>query len=184
MHGIKRHSDNRFNLRDWWFLHSIVESTPVCELNLTASENASLTSIWMQCSVHFRGGWWPLVEWKYHDGNLTTRGNGTVLSSGVRTAIFSNSTIVSTLTFTVISTKGVHSVCFKIHFSRLSARTSVNATNVPSYEYTCIESFAAELNDLLPSTGLNTWSEVASMNTPTILSLAGSSSVPENGKCK
>ena len=157
----------------------------MCEMNLTASESASLTNIWIQCSVHFRGGWSPLVEWKHHDGNLTTRGNGTVLKDGVRTAIVNNSTIVSTLTFTVNSTKGVFPVSFKIYFNRLSGRTSVNATNTPSYEYTWIESFGAELSDRLPSTGLNTtWSEVETMNTPTILSFVGSSSVPENGKCK
>src|SRR6218665_12312 len=165
-------------------LHAVVESTPVCELNLTASENALLVNIWIQCRVHFRGGWSPLVEWKHHDGNVRRRGNGIVLRDGVRTIIINNSTIVSTLTFTVHSTKRVFSVSFKIYFTRPSGRTSVNSTNTPSYEHSWIERFGAELSDRLPLTGLNTWSEVARMTTPTFLSFAGSSSVPENGKCK
>lgn len=157
---------------------------PKCETNITAGEHPTLTNLWVQCSVHFRGGWAPSVEWKHNDGDPATRGRGKVLNDEVQTVIAQNSSISSTLITAIVSTKGVYSISFKIYFSWPNGSTAVNAANTPSYEHTCIEKFGVEFNEGLQSTGLTKWSEVSRLNTPTIPSSAINTSVPENGKCK
>lgn len=142
-------------LRYLIILTCFVESQPVCKANLTADGNKSLTvgdSIWLRCSVAFRGFWTPTMQWIRHSGNGDI---GNVVTRGVEMVRLPNTSVTSTLDIKVDSSmKGVLFSCrtYFTQYDGIQLSLDDIANNIPNFNYTWNSEAVALQNGLVPGT--------------------------------
>ena len=112
---------------------SSTETEPLCETNLTNSQNGILEEgavVWMRCRVKFRGIWTPTLEWSLNEDNGETE-----QITGANVVTFPNVNISSTLTILLNATRNSFYFACKIYFTPVSNIEMMTANNIPDYTY-------------------------------------------------
>src|SRR6218665_1875990 len=142
------------------YLRSNIEKEPLCEANLSTSENNIVeegSHVWMRCAVNFRGNWVPNLEWRQHRYNGETDEAPMNLTDWANVVIVPNANVSSTLALILNATVVASFYSCKIYFREANGSQMVTARNTPDY----IPMWKSPLVIVIPSTK---WKETTTNN--------------------
>src|SRR6218665_1937872 len=118
------------------YLRSNIEKEPLCEANLSTSENNIVeegSHVWMRCAANFRGNWVPNLEWRQHRYNGETDEAPMNLTDWANVVIVPNANVSSTLALILNATVVASFYTCKIYFTVANRSKMVTARNSPDY---------------------------------------------------